>query len=77
MYSDEFKLEFPNEESAQASAKAISVELDNKFEKRAKTNIKTNKNIVLLKVNAKDETAMKASMSSYTRLLKLCLEISL
>ena len=67
---------FPDEHSAESVAKAVSVELNNLFEKRSKTTITTNKNVVLLKINAEDDSALKASLSSYSRLIELCKGIS-
>jgi len=72
----EKQFEFPDEETADAVCRAVSVELDNKFQKRSKTTINTNKNVVLLKISAEDESAMKASEFTFTRLLELCKEIS-
>ncbi|MCH7902787.1 hypothetical protein IIC68_03470 [archaeon] len=76
MIEIEKQIIFPNAESAIAAVKAVSVELINKYEKRSKTTIKTNKNVVLLKVVAQDDSALKASLNTYERLLGLCKEIS-
>ena len=72
----EKQIVFPDDESADAAVKAVSVELTNKFEKRSKTTIKTNKNVVLLKIVAQDDSALRASLNTYERLLGLCKEIS-
>jgi len=72
----EKQIVFPNDESANAAVKAVSVELINKYEKRSKTTIKTNKNVVLLKIVAQDDSALRASLNTYERLLGLCKEIS-
>lgn len=76
MIEIEKQIIFPNDESAIAAVKAVSVELTNKYEKRSKTTIKTNKNVVLLKIVAQDDSALKASLNTYERLLGLCKEIS-
>ncbi|HLC92494.1 MAG TPA: KEOPS complex subunit Pcc1 [archaeon] len=60
---------------ALAVQKAVSVELDNTFERRAKSSIHTNKNVVLLKVVAEDESALAASLGFYSRLFGLCSDI--
>ena len=67
---------FPSEETARMAVKAVFVELEGGFEKRSKTGIKSNKNVVFLKVNAEDETALKASVFTFTRLLELCKEVA-
>ena len=72
MLSKEKQIEFPNEKIAQAAVKAVSVELDNEFEKRSKTTITSNKNVILLKIVAEDESALKASLYSYERMIMLC-----
>ena len=75
-FSAGFELRFPDAIKARAAAKAVSPELRNSYEKRSKTSINANKNVVSLKVIASDESALKASMSSYSRLLGLCLKLS-
>jgi len=76
MFSKEKPLEFPDENTAKKAVKAISVELDNEFEKRSKTAIKSNKNVVLLKIVAEDQSALKASLYSYERMIVLCKELA-
>jgi len=67
---------FSDEKSAESAVKAVSVELNNLFEKRSKTTITTNKNVVSLKIDAEDDSSLKASLSSYSRLIELCKKIS-
>ncbi|HLC79347.1 MAG TPA: KEOPS complex subunit Pcc1 [archaeon] len=69
--------EFPSEFAAKCACRSIGVELKNTYEKRSKTRIQTNKNVVLLKIDASDEFAANASLHSYSHLLGLCREISL
>ena len=69
--------EFPSERGAKAAARAVSVELKNTYEKRSRTSIDTNKNVVLLKIVASDENGLNASLQAYSRALGLCMEISL
>ena len=71
-----FELSFPDAVKAGLAARAVSPELENSYEKRSRTSINTNKNVVSLKVIASDESALKASMHSYMRLLGLCLKLS-
>ncbi|PIN85407.1 MAG: hypothetical protein COV47_02280 [Candidatus Diapherotrites archaeon CG11_big_fil_rev_8_21_14_0_20_37_9] len=70
MLSKEVQIVFPSELLAKIASKAVSPELSNTFEKRSKTAINTNKNVVSLKVIASDETALKASFNSYRKLLE-------
>ncbi|MCR4335426.1 MAG: KEOPS complex subunit Pcc1 [archaeon] len=72
----ETQFEFPDEGTANAVCRAVSVELNTEFQKRSKTTINTNKNVVLLKISAEDESALKASEFTFTRLLELCKEVS-
>lgn len=68
----ELEFSFPSERHALAAFQAISPELENPFEKRSKVVMQTNKNVVLLKINADDEQAMKASLYTYKRFFGLC-----
>ena len=72
MLSFENKFDFLSEKAAKAAAAAVSVELSNTFEKRSKAQIHTNKNVVLLKIVAQDESALNASKGFYSRLFVLC-----
>ena len=76
MSETEKQIVFSNDESAKAAVRAVSVELTNNYEKRSKTTITTNKNVVSLKIVAQDDSALKASLNTYERLLGLCKEIS-
>ncbi|MCR4369322.1 MAG: KEOPS complex subunit Pcc1 [archaeon] len=68
----EKRFEFPDEQSAIFARRAVLAETGKGFEKRSKTGITTNKNVVLLKITASDDSALKASLNSYSRLLGLC-----
>ena len=70
-FCEEIAFAFPNAEMASLAVKAIRPEMNKSFERRSKASIKTNKNVVLLKILAKDEHAVKASVSSYARLFGL------
>ena len=77
MHSMEHQIVFPSAKTAELALKAVSRELANVFEKRSKTSIKTNKNLVLLKIVSRDEPALRASAFAYTRLLGLCRDLSI
>lgn len=77
VFSKQLIFSFPNEFFALASEKAISVELNRAHEKRSFVEIKTNKNIVLVKISAKDKHALNASYFAYKRLFNLCQNLSL
>lgn len=51
---------------------AISPELSSAHEKRSKTTMNINKNVLSLEINASDLTALKASFNSYMKLIILC-----
>lgn len=76
MLSAEKRFKFQSEKTARAAAKAVSVELGNRFERRAKTTINTNKNLVLLRVVAEDRQALNASLNSFERLILMCRELA-
>ena len=67
---------FPNEAIASAVARAIIPELNKSYQKRSKTVIKTNKNVVLLKIVAEDEHSLRASLTSFRGLLELGKNVS-
>ena len=76
VFSAQKQFEFPSEKAASLAVRALSPELENASGWRAKASINTNKNLVLLKVVAKDKQAMDASVDSFSRLLGMCREIS-
>lgn len=76
MFKAEREFEFSGEATAVAALRSLEPELGKAFEKRSKTSIKNNKNIVSLKITAEDEQALKASLYSYSRLIGLCQSLS-
>ena len=76
MPSAERAFGFGSVEAANAASRAVSVEFKNSFERRSKSSIQTNKNVVLLKVVSEDEAALNASLAHYSRLFGLCMGIS-
>ena len=76
MPSEQKEFEFPSAQAAGACAKSLSNDLGKAFEKRAKSAINTNKNLVLLKVVAEDEQALRASIGSFSRLIAMCGKIA-
>ena len=77
MLSAEKQFIFDSEKAASCAAKAVRMEFGRAHEKRAFPSIDTNKNVVLLRIVARDEVALKASLGSYSRLLGLCADFSL
>lgn len=77
MLSAEKQFIFYSEKAALCAAKAVRMEFGRAHEKRAFPSIDTNKNVVLLRIVARDEAALKASLGSYSRLLGLCADFSL
>ena len=76
MESEEKRFVFPSGESAASAVKAVFPELGKKFERRSKTAINSNKNVVSLKIVAEDKSALKSSLGSYSRLIGLCKSVS-
>ncbi len=70
-YSLEIALDYPSSQSAEITANAIRPEMRQGFEKRSESSMNINKNILSLKVNAKDKTALKASFNVFMRLVIL------
>ena len=70
-YSLELSLEYPELHLAEIAATAIRPEMRKGFEKRSESLMNINKNILSLKVNAKDKTALKASFNAFMRLIIL------
>ena len=77
MHNFEIQTVFSDIKSAVCAEKALRPELGKAFEKRSKTSIQSNKNVVSLKIIASDASALNASKSSFERLLLLCKRISL
>ncbi|MEM4390901.1 MAG: CTAG/PCC1 family protein [Candidatus Diapherotrites archaeon] len=75
-FSRQLSFVFPNEFLAFAAVKAISVGSNKPHEKRSFVEIINNKNVVLLKISAKDRHALNASCYSYERLFNLCQSLS-
>ncbi|HIH16085.1 MAG TPA: hypothetical protein HA252_01635 [Candidatus Diapherotrites archaeon] len=78
---DEFRLElaleFPSRELAETAFKALKPEIGASHEKRSRTDVKVNKNILSLRVTAGDATALKASANSYLKSIELVSRIAL
>lgn len=75
-FSLKIRLFFVDEKKAQAAFLAVSAETGQKHEKRSKTLMNINKNVVLLKIIALDAPALKASVNSYLKLLLLSEKLS-
>ncbi len=74
-YSLNLLLFLPSEKMAEIIFKAISPELESKFERRSKTLVDINKNVLSLAINAKDRNALKASFNNYMKLIILSYEL--
>ncbi|MFH1586968.1 MAG: CTAG/PCC1 family protein [Candidatus Diapherotrites archaeon] len=74
-YSLEIALDFPSQQSAEITANAIRPEMRRGFEKRSESLMNINKNILSLKVNAKDKIALKASFNAFMKLVILVDEL--
>ena len=68
-------LELPSPEAAETALKALKPEMGGVHEKRSKTDLRVNKNILLLSITAGDATALKASANSYLKSIELILRI--
>lgn len=71
-YTLNLKLFYPSSQQPGIIVDSILPELKGKFEKRSRTDINSNKNVLSLKIYARDITALKASVNSYMRLIILC-----
>lgn len=71
-YALKIKLFFPGEKEARMLLSAVSPEIGNKFERRSRTKMNINKNVLSLKIDALDLTALRASANSYLRFIALC-----
>ncbi|MBN2126807.1 MAG: CTAG/PCC1 family protein [Candidatus Diapherotrites archaeon] len=71
----ELKLFFPDSEKALIAFNSIKPELNDFHQKRSKAEIKINKNMFLLEINALDKTALKASVNAYLKQLNLIEEL--
>ncbi len=70
-FSLKLELFFETEKKARVSFEAVSLETGQKHEKRSKTTMDINKNVVLVKIIAMDASALKASLNSYAKLFLL------
>ncbi len=68
------KITFDNEKVAKVVHKAISLEEIQDF-KRVKVNLERQSNILTIKINASDTTALRAAFNSYMRWVKVCLSV--
>ncbi|MFH1255709.1 MAG: KEOPS complex subunit Pcc1 [Candidatus Diapherotrites archaeon] len=71
----EARFVFPSEKNAETALKAISIDKRDAVERRSKTSMQTNKNILTLKIKAGDPTALKASANSCIKLISLVGEL--
>jgi tRNA threonylcarbamoyladenosine modification (KEOPS) complex Pcc1 subunit len=56
-------------ERAEAILKAIEPELKQEHEKRSQTTVKVKKGMLSIHINALDQTALRASLNGYLRLV--------
>ena len=68
MLFEELSFGFESGEKARAAYEAVKPELNRPFERRSKTVMRSNKNVVSLKIIAEDQIAMMATRSSFERL---------
>lgn len=66
------KLEFPGQKTAKHIHDSLLVELGKGHERRSKTSVMVNNNILSLEIHSADKTAMKASINSYLKLIAMC-----
>lgn len=70
-FSLKAKFYFKKPEDSELILKSIKPELNQKFEKRSKTEIKSNKNVLLVNIFAEDLAALKASANHYIKLITM------
>lgn len=70
-FSLKIGLFFDSDKKAAIAFNSVEPETGQKFEKRSKTVVDINKNVVLLKISAMDSKALKASLNSYLKLFLL------
>jgi len=70
------KLFFGSEKEAGIVFGSISPELHGSHERRSVTSMDINKNVISLKIDANDSTALKASLNSYMKLIALSSNIA-
>ncbi len=70
-YSLTLKIFFNEVLNPKIIKKVLNTELDKEFEKRSKTTIEVNKNDLIMKINASDSTALRASFNNYFKLVLL------
>ena len=68
-YNIEFKtrIEFPNDEAAQTIKKAVEPEINDERSNRYRVEVRRWKNRLIIKVVAKDITALRAAVNAYLR----------
>ena len=69
------ELAFEDFHAPQRMEQAIAPELNNVFERRGKTSIKANKNLLVMEIHAEDATALRASINAYLKLIWLAMKI--
>ncbi|MBU0636230.1 CTAG/PCC1 family protein [Candidatus Micrarchaeota archaeon] len=70
-----FSFSFSSPITAQNAILALQPDLNQKHEKRSKTVLKANKNVVLANMSAMDEIALKASANSMFKAMALIQKI--
>lgn len=63
-------------EKAEVCKKALELEPKTETLKRSKTEIENKGNTLIIKIKAKDLTALRASMNTYLRWVDMCLQIT-
>ena len=66
------KLDFPEQRTAKHIKDSLLAELGHAHERRSKTSVRVNNNILSLEIHSADKTAMKASINSYLKLIAMC-----
>jgi tRNA threonylcarbamoyladenosine modification (KEOPS) complex Pcc1 subunit len=74
-YRAEFVVTFEDTITPCLIKEAITPDMAVAFAQRSTTAITSNKNILEVKINADDRTALKASFNSYFKLIALCCNI--
>ncbi len=72
-FSLELVLELASAELAETVLQALKPEEHAPHEKRSRTDLRVNKNLLLMKITAEDATALRASANSYLKLVALVL----
>ena len=74
-YSIDLEIIFDGKELPSRIVHVAEPEERASFNKRSSASIKSNKNILALKINANDKAALKASFNSYFKLISLCCDL--